>query len=170
MEARFDELMSDSLPSAAAPSPLPATAVTTRVRPPNGAVTACCTIRGAEIVLSFGAADVIERLRRKLEKALGKKGLNLAWTDELDSPDVVIRFLRIDEGSQLLRYLMPFLGPAVLEVEGQAAIDGSGPRRFHYTQKAQFGIFGGSAKGMLNVCADRVAGKIAKEILKASRK
>jgi hypothetical protein len=168
---RFDELMSDSLPSAAMPATTAAApAAASRAGQPSGSIASSCTLHGATITLSFGPVEVIERLREKLEKRLGKKGITLYWTNESDSPEIAIRIVKIDEGSQLLRYILPFIAPAVLEVEGRVAIAGSSPRRFHYTQKAQLGLFGGSARGMLNVCADRVSGKIAKDVLKASRK
>jgi hypothetical protein len=34
-------------------------------------------------------------------------------------------------------------------------------------QKAQVGLFGGSARSMMNVNADRVSAKIVKDVLKA---
>jgi hypothetical protein len=165
---RFDEMMSDSLPSAGKPAATAASTAAARVRRPDGAVPSYCTHLGADIVMSFDAGDVTQRIKTKLAKKLGKKGVALYWTHETDSPEIVIRVLRIDQGNQLVRYLCPFIAPAVVEVEGRAAIGGAAPRRFRCVQKAQIGFFGGSARGMLNFCADRVGGKIAKEILKAA--
>jgi hypothetical protein len=154
------------MPATAAAAPVAAA----RAQQPSGSLASSCTLRGADITLSFGPVEVIQRLRNRLEKKLGKKGIKLFWTNEVDSPEIAIRIVKIDQGSQLLRYIFPLLGPAVLEVEGRVAIAGSTPRQFHYTQKAQMGLFGGSAKSMLNFCADRVSGKIAKDVLKVSRK
>jgi hypothetical protein len=167
--AWFDELMSDTLPSAAQPAAPVATPSAAPRRGPSGSLASCCTLQGATISVSFDAADVTQRITKKLEKRLGKKGMSLFWTNEMDSPELVIRVVRIDQGNQLLRYLVHFLGAAVVEVEGQVAIGGSGPRPFHFTQKAHFGFFGGSARGMLNVCADRIGDKIARFVVKASR-
>jgi len=169
--ARFDDLLGDSLPSAKSPATTAvAPAAASRAQQPSGSLASSCTLHGATVTLSFGPVEVIQRLRENLEKKLRKKGITLYWTNEVDSPEIAIRIVKIDEGSQLLRYLLPFIAPAVLEVEGRVAIAGSSPRQFHYTQKAQLGLFGGSARGMLNLCADRVGGKIAKDVLKASRK
>ena len=115
---------------------------------PDGTIASCCTLQGATVSLSFDAADVAQQLRTNLEKRLGKKGITLYWTNEMNSPEIVIRVVRIDQGNQFLRYMLPFIAPAILEVEGKIAIDGSGPKKFHYTQKAQIGLFGGSAKAI----------------------
>jgi hypothetical protein len=130
-------------------------------------ITSCCTLKGASTTLSFEPSEVIEELKKTLEKRLMKKGIALRWTDESGTPELLVRVVQIDQGNQFLRYLLPFLSPTVLEVEGQVTVPGSDPRPFHYVQKAQMGLFGGSARGMLKVCADRVAGKIAGDALKA---
>lgn len=130
-------------------------------------ITSSCTLKGAATTLSFDPSEVVEELRTTLEKKLLKKHIALRWTDEAATPEVLVRVVEIDQGNQFLRYLLPFIAPAVLEVEGQVAVTGSGPRPFHYVQKAQIGLFGGSAKGMLKNCAERVAGKIAGEVLEA---
>ncbi len=130
-------------------------------------ITSSCTLKGAATTLSFDPSEVVEELKKTLEKKLMKKRVALRWTDESVTSEVLVRVVEIDQGNQFLRYLLPFIAPALLEVEGQVAVTGSSPRPFHYVQKAQVGLFGGSAKGMLKTCAERVAGKIAGEVLGA---
>jgi hypothetical protein len=159
-----DDLLCDSLPSAPVPAPAAAPSL---VGKPIGALVSSCTLRGADVNLSFGAAEVIERLRERLEKRLRKKKVALFWSNETASPEISIRIVRIDEGSQVMRYFIPFAAPAILEVAGRIAIPGSASQQFHYTRKAHFGLFGGSPRAMLNICADRMSAKIAKDVLKA---
>jgi hypothetical protein len=134
---------------------------------PDTKITSCCSVNGATTTVPFQPSDIANRLKQSLEKNLAKKGVALNWIDESNSPQVLVRIIEIDQGNQLLRYLLPFISPAVLEVEGEVAVPGSDRRSFHYVQKTQVGLFGGSGKGMLTVCADRVSGKIAKDVLKA---
>jgi hypothetical protein len=161
-----DDLLCDSFPSTPAPAPA-APPAPSLVGKPLGALVSSCTLRGADINLSFGAAEVIERLRERLEKRLRKKKVALFWSNESNSPEIAIRIIKIDEGNQAMRYFIPFAAPAILEVAGRIAIPGSAPQQFRYTRKAHFGMFGGSPRTMLNICADRMSAKIAKDVLKA---
>ena len=129
-------------------------------------ISSCCTAQGAALNLSFDVSEVIQELKTALEKKLLKKGIALRWTDEAAASEVLIRIIAIEQGNQFLRWLLPFIAPAVLEVEGQVAVDGANPEPFHYVQKAQLGLAGGSAKGMLKVCAMRTADKIAGDVLR----
>jgi hypothetical protein len=129
-------------------------------------ITVCCSDSGAAFKVSFDAAEITAEIRTQLEKRLIKKGVAVRWGEQASSPELVIRVVAMDQGNRLLRYLLPFIAPAFLEVEGEMALAGSGPQQFHYVQRAQVGIFGGSAKGMLKVCAQRVANKITKDVLR----
>jgi len=131
------------------------------------AVTAHCSLRDADVTLSFSPSEVAERFRRELAKRLGKKEVELAWRREPRGAEVRIRFVRIDEGNQFLRWLVPFIAPAVVEIEGEVALRGHEPRPFEYVRKAHFGFFGGTPQYMVGVCADRLARGLAKEILRA---
>jgi hypothetical protein len=122
-----------------------------------------CSESGAALKIKFPATDVTAELRARLEKTLGKKGVAVRWNDK-GPAEVNIRVVRIDQGNQALRYLLPFIAPAVMEVEGKSTVAGKS-RDFHYVQKAQMGLLGGSAHGMLKVCAQRIADKIAKDLL-----
>jgi len=132
-------------------------------------ISACCTAQGAILKLSFHVGEVVMELKKALEKRLLKKGIALQWTDELADPELYIRIVAIDQGNQFLRWLIPFVAPAVLEVGGQVGRDSGNPAGFHYVQKAQMGLAGGSARGMLRVNAQRVAAKIAGDVLRQMR-
>lgn len=129
-------------------------------------ITGHCTTEGAALTVSFDPEIIVDALKKRLEKRLGKKGIGVKWSDTAESADVSVRFVEIDKGNQFLRYMLPFIAPAVVEVEGHVSPGGSAPRSFHFVQKAQVGLFGGGAKSMLTVCANVAADKIAKEILK----
>jgi len=128
-------------------------------------ISSCCTAQGAALNLSFDVSEVVQELKSALEKKLLKKGIALRWTDEAVGSEVIIRIISIEQGNQFLRWLLPFIAPAVLEVEGQVAVGSAKPEPFHYVQRAQIGLAGGSAKGMLKVCATRTADKIAGDVL-----
>ncbi len=128
-------------------------------------LTANCSLQGAVLNLSCDASYIVNQLQRSLEKKLGKNGVVLSWQDIPEGSEVRIGFVRIDQGNRFLRWLFPFIAPAVVEVEGELTIGGSGPRPFHYVRKAQVGFLGGSAESMLGVCASRVGNHIAKTIL-----
>lgn len=66
-----------------------------------------------------------------------------------------------------MRYIIPFVSPAIMEVEGRVATPNA--RQLKFVQKAQVGLFGGSTVGMMTVNADRLATKIAKEVVKAHK-
>lgn len=132
----------------------------------NGTIQACCSDSNAALKLSFDASLVTDELKASIEKRLGKKGIAVEWNDGAAGCELLVRVVAIDQGNQLLRYIFPFIAPAILEVDGQVRSDGSAPISFHHTQKAQIGLFGGSSKGMLKINAQRVGQKIAKDVLK----
>ena len=136
---------------------------------PSRTVSSCCTALGAALTLSFDVSEVVQELKNAMEKKLLKKGIAIRWVEETPSPEILIRVISIDQGNQFLRWLLPFIAPAALEVEGQCAIAGARPLPFHYTQKAQMGVAGGSARGMLKVCAMRIVDKIAGDVLRTLR-
>jgi len=135
----------------------------------NRMITARCSDSGAALTLSFDAAQITTEMKTSIERRLLKKGVAVRWSDQETSSELLIRVVAIDQGNQFLRWLLPFIAPAVLDVEGQVALGGSTPQQFHYTQRAQVGLFGGSAQSMLKVCAQRVADKIAGEVLRSVR-
>lgn len=130
-------------------------------------ITACCSDAGAASNVKFDAAEITAEMKAALEKRLLKKGVAVRWSEQAEGSELLIRIVDMDQGNQFLRYLLPFISPAVLEVEGQLAVAGSSPRPLHYVQRAQVGLFGGSARGMLKACAQRVADKVAGEVLRS---
>jgi hypothetical protein len=130
-------------------------------------ITVCCMMKLEASNLSYEPSELISQLREKLQKRLLKKGFAPEWVPATEDPTLLVRMVRIDEGSQVMRYIMPFIAPAVLEVEGRVNGTADAPRAFRYVQKAQVGLFGGSARSMMNVNADRVSAKIVKDVLKA---
>jgi hypothetical protein len=47
-----------------------------------------------------------------------KLGIGLDWVSASERPDVTIRIIEVSGGSQLLRYILPFISPAKVEIEG----------------------------------------------------
>jgi len=130
-------------------------------------ISAWCSDNGAALTVSFDAAQITAELRANIEKRLLKKGVAVRWNGQETGSELVIRVVAMDQGNQFLRWLLPFIAPAVLEVEGQVGLDGSTPEPFHYNQRAQAGLLGGSAQGMLKVNAQRVGHKIADDVLRS---
>ena len=110
-------------------------------------ISAWCSDTGAALTVSFDATQITEELKTNVEKRLLKKGVAVRWNNQEAASDLVIRVVAMDQGNQFLRWLLPFIAPAVLEVEGQVGLDGSAPRPFHYNQRAQMGLLGGSGAG-----------------------
>jgi len=133
-------------------------------------ITARCSDSGAELTLSFDAAQITAEIKTSIEKRLLKKGVAVRWSDQETNSELFIRVVAIDQGNQSFRFFLPhFIGEAVLEVEGQVALGGVTPQQFHYTQREHEGMWGGSAQDMLKVCAQRVADKIAGDVLRSVR-
>ncbi|MBN1163308.1 MAG: DUF4410 domain-containing protein [Candidatus Krumholzibacteriota bacterium] len=133
------------------------------------AVSARCASEGAAVRLSFDESEVVESLKEMLERKAARRGIELQWTEQEEASRVNIRIIEVDQGNQFLRYLIPFVAPAVLEVEGEIGLDGDDPRSFHYVQRAQIGVFGGGARQMIGRCMTRVAHNIAQDIERAVR-
>jgi hypothetical protein len=112
-------------------------------------------------------ADILQDLKREIDKRLGKKGITVKWLDATQTPELAIKLVRIDEGNQFLRYLIPFAAPAIVAIEGQIRVDSQKPRDFESTRRANFGVFGGSAKGMLHTCNVQIAKDVTKEVIRA---
>lgn len=128
-------------------------------------ITACCLESGAALKVSFDVTEISTEIKTRLEKRLLKKGIAVRWTEQATGSELLVRFVEVNQGNRLLRYLLPFIAPAFLEVEGKISLAGSSPQQLHYVQRAQIGLFGGSAKVMLKSCAQRIANKIASDVL-----
>jgi hypothetical protein len=132
-------------------------------------ITVCCMMKLTSSNLSYEPSELIMQLRERLEKRLTKKGFTVQWVPATQNPTLLVQLTRLDEGSQALRYLLPFISPAVMDVEGRININGAQAHPFQYTQRAQFGLFGGTARSMMNNNADRLAVKIVKDVLRVTR-
>ena len=130
-------------------------------------LTAHCSIRDTEMKFRGTKAEILQDLKAEIEKRLGKKGVTVEWLDATQAPELAMNLVRIDEGNQMLRYMVPFLAPAVVAIEGQVTVDSREPREFQCTRRAHFGLFGGQAKAMLHVCNVQIAKDIAKAVTKA---
>ena len=132
-------------------------------------ITVCCMMKLESSNLSYEPTELITYLRERLEKRLLKKGFAIQWVPQTQNPALLVHMVRLDEGNQALRYLLPFISPAVLEVQGRVTAPNTTPRQFIYAQKAHFGLFGGTPRNMMKLNADRVSAKVAKEVVNAFR-
>jgi len=131
-------------------------------------VTAWCWDAGATLKSFDGLpGKIMAEMRASIERRLLKKGIAVRWNNQEVGSELLIRVVAIDGGNQFLRWLLPFISPAIFEVEVQVGIGGSTAQQFHYTQRSHFGLFGGSAQTMLTLNAQRVANKIAGDVLRA---
>jgi hypothetical protein len=130
-------------------------------------LTAHCSIRETDVSLKLSKADILRDLKAEIEKRLGKKGLTVQWLDATQTPELAMNLVRLDQGSQLLRYLIPFSAPAVVAIEGQVTVNSQEPREFDSTRRAHFGLFGGTAKAMLHTCNVQIAKDVTKAVIKA---
>lgn len=131
----------------------------------SSSITGDCSLDGAALNLSFNASEIVDHLRNELEGRLTKKGITVCWENNSPAPQLKIQVVQVDEGNQFVRWLIPFIAPAVLEVKGEVSVNGARVRAFHHIQRAQIGLLGGSARHMLEVCSGRLARNIAREVL-----
>lgn len=134
--------------------------------PNTTTVSLFCTLQGAAINYKGRSEELADRFLQALSKLLTKKGIALQPVQTPQEAALQIRFVQIEQGNQLLRYLLPFIAPAFLELEVALATQQGTTEALHYKQTAQVGLFGGSATSMLGVCADRIAKKLSKDLLK----
>lgn len=124
------------------------------------------SVSGAEVIASFDISEVTAEFQGVLSKQLEKKGLVVSLGSP-DAPFVVRgRFVRIDEGSRLLRYFFwGLLGKAFLEVEGELIVNGKPALSLIATENGFTGVFGGQSKDLLKSCANLCAKRISKQVL-----
>ena len=121
---------------------------------------------GAEINYAGSTEELMDRMIKRLTKLLAKKGITLMLASAPQEAELHIRIVQIEQGNQLLRYLLPFIAPAFVELEVDCKAAGTTPETLFYKQTAQVGLFGGTASGMLGVCVDRIAGRMTKDLVK----
>src|SRR5205807_1321458 len=96
------------------------------------AIPFCCTLDGAAVNYKGDADKLVQRFVKAFGKALGKKNIALAHEPDMNRAAVRIRFVQIEQGSQLLRYLLPFLSPAFVEMEVDLCFRQGAPESLHY--------------------------------------
>jgi hypothetical protein len=112
---------------------------------------------------SFDPMALLNHFKARLEKKLTKKGRQIFWIQ--DTPQISIG-LFFEPGNQLLRYLVPFISPAVCNAQAVWQTAPGRVERLDARGAAHFGLFGGSAQGMLKVAATVAADRMAKQLLK----
>ena len=121
---------------------------------------------GAQIKTSFDTSEIVSELHITLEKQLAKQGLILGQGSMENEVVVKGRFVRIDEGDRLLRYFLTFLaGKAAVEVEGELFYRGRKVAALHAVEKRSAGLFGGSSKGLVRLCANSCGQRIVKQVV-----
>jgi hypothetical protein len=120
----------------------------------------------AVIKASFDLTPITTEFQQCLVNQLTKNGVPLAQ----QSPDseVIVRgkYVRIDEGSQFLRYMLTFIaGKAIVQVEGELFVKGKGTARLSATAKRGWGLFGGNSQSLLKGCAKTCANTIARQVM-----
>src|SRR5437588_9366516 len=110
---------------------------------------ASCSAQGVRVETDLDPAEVASQLESVLAKKLGQKGIDVSWQCQETNCELRIRIKRIDQGSQLLRYLLPFLAPAIVEIEGSLTLPGRDEKSLHFIENAQFGLLGGSSSSMI---------------------
>ena len=129
-------------------------------------LTASCTANGVITEGSIDVSELTRRLESSLSSKLARRGIDVVWCTSLH-PELQIQFVRIAKGNQFLRYLIPFLAPASVEIKGAYPAADTASATFHHTERASIGIFGGSTRHMLGVCVDRLAIQLANNISRA---
>jgi hypothetical protein len=132
----------------------------------TGVVLACVSLEGTAINYRGDLEKLAVGFVNALAQFLRKKGVTLELRPTAENTTLQIRFVEIEQCNQLLRYLMPFTSPAFVEIEAEFASGRAPAELLPYRQTAHFGLFGGSAAGMLGVCVDRLAEKLGKDVLK----
>jgi len=122
----------------------------------------------AEVNVSFDMAPVTVEFHSVLYAQLSKGGLSVVQGGSDSRLVIRGRFVRIDQGSRIERYILTFLaGKAVVEVAGELIMDGREIQRLHATKGRSWGLFGGNSEDLLKQCARSCAENVAKEILLA---
>jgi hypothetical protein len=110
----------------------------------------------------FDPNAVLQRFRERLQGRLAKKGRAVEF-----APDGAVSLrIHLDPGNRALRYFIPFASPATVEITGNVR-NGTYNQPVHARGAANFGLFGGSPVGMLQVAADGAATRLAKQLLEA---
>lgn len=108
----------------------------------------------------FSEDQVSEMLAKELGTFCGEQGFEIVN----GKAQYTIRgeIVKIVQGSQILRYLFPFLaGEAMVEIQGEVSQGPHSTKSFHIKKTFSMGAFGGSSKGMIKDGLRLAAMKIA---------
>jgi hypothetical protein len=83
------------------------------------------------------------------------------WSTE---PDLVLSIERIKIGNQFLRWLMPGLSPAEVQLNCEFKTPNGFVKEFRVLGSGNSGLFGGTGHNMLRACAKKAVKRIRTEI------
>ncbi|MDD5095695.1 MAG: DUF4410 domain-containing protein [Dehalococcoidia bacterium] len=127
-------------------------------------------LEAAKVKASFDVMNVTTEFHTVLKNKLSNEGLSVVATSADAQIVVRGRFVCIDEGSRLWRYLLPFFaGKPVIEMEGELIVNGSRVAKLSVTEKRIGGFFGGESKTLLKSCGKTAAQKVAKQVVAGLR-
>ncbi|QDU73794.1 hypothetical protein Pan97_07940 [Bremerella volcania] len=105
-------------------------------------------------------AQVSEMLAKELATFCGEQGFEII--NGKAQYTIKGEIVKIDQGNQLLRYLLPYLaGEAMVEIHGEVVQGTHSSKTFHIKKTFSMGVFGGSSKGMIKDGLRLAAMKIA---------
>jgi hypothetical protein len=109
----------------------------------------------------FTPDGFVEALAAEIAACCQQEGLQVVK----DDADVLIDglVLKAEEGNQALRYILPGLGAASVQLKGKITTPGGELLEFHQTQNGYLGLFGGSSRVMLRQALRRAALAIARD-------
>jgi len=108
----------------------------------------------------FTEAQLSELLAKELAGFCGEQGFEIVG----GKAQYTIRgeIVKVVQGSQILRYLLPFLaGEAMVEIQGEVSQGMHSSKPFHIKKTFSMGAFGGTSKGMIKDGLRLAAMKIA---------
>lgn len=116
------------------------------------------------------STEITNAFQEELTRHLGNAGLSIQEMGSgISRPDITVQgqFIQIDEGSRWMRYFLTFFaGKAVVEIEGKLLLGDTPITDFYAKATQSAGLFGGSSKGLLKLCAKSAAKKASKSIIK----
>ena len=119
----------------------------------------------------FGVTVITAEFQEALNRQLMRKHIPLEQKGSNSEVFVRGKFVRIDAGNRLLRYILTFLaGKAVVEVEGELIVKGNRKASLHAKAKQGWGLFGGDSEKLLKGCAKTCAQRIAKQVVSGLNK
>jgi hypothetical protein len=120
----------------------------------------------AAVKASFDLTPIMGEFMQTLVNQLAKYGVSQVQSSP--DPDIIVRgkYIRIDAGSQAMRYLLTFFaGKATMQVEGELVLKGRGSSKLSARSNQSWGVFGGNSQNLLKNCAKNCASTIAGQVV-----